>query len=483
MTQPVRVRYAPSPTGLPHVGNIRTAFFNWLFARHLGGKFIVRIEDTDVARTVPEALEGILAGLEWLGIDWDEGPNVGGPFGPYFQSQRLPIYQKMAQTLVDTGYAYYCHCSSERLEAMRAQQTANKQPPGYDRCCRDLGLGAKPGAVIRYKTPLEARTTFHDLIRGDVTFENSLLDDFVLLKSDGYPTYHLANVIDDHIMEISHVMRAEEWLSSTPRHLMLYNAFGFTPPLFAHLPIILGPDRSKLSKRHGAVSILEYKDKGYLPEAMANFLALLGWAFDDKTEMFTVPELIKNFSIEHISQTSAIFNAEKLDWMDGVYIRKLSPDDFCARALPFLEKGLPPEVKRPLDVDYVKKVLPLVHERAKTLGELATRELTWFFFTDEMKYDAALLIDKKLDRFKTTEMLEIAKVKLDMLAAFDADTLESILRPLADEIGVKAGQLFGALRTAVTGLTATPPLFQTMEVLGQHLSVKRIDKAIAKLKE
>jgi glutamyl-tRNA synthetase len=481
MTASVRVRYAPSPTGLPHVGNIRTALFNWLFARHNNGSFIVRIEDTDVARTVPGALEGILEGLEWLGIDWDEGPHAGGNFGPYFQSQRLEIYQKMARELVERGFAYYCHCSSERLEKMRAEQTARKQPPGYDRCCRDLELDAAPGAVIRYKTPLEARTTFHDLIRGDVTFENATLDDFVLLKSDGYPTYHLANVIDDHLMQISHIMRAEEWLSSTPRHLMLYNAFGFVPPLFAHLPIILGSDRSKLSKRHGAVSILEYKEQGYLPEAMTNFLSLLGWSLDDKTEFLSKDDLINNFSIERISQTSAIFNREKLDWMDGVYIRKLSPDEFVNRALPFLEKDLPPEVKRPLDAGYVKKVLPLVQERAKTLGEVASGELTWFFFVDEINYASELLIDKKLDRKATLGMLEVARVKLDELARFDADTLESILRPLADEIGVKAGQLFGVLRTAVTGLTATPPLFQTMEVLGQETCLKRIDGAIAKL--
>ena len=482
MTIPVRVRYAPSPTGLPHVGNIRTAFFNWLFARHTGGKFIVRIEDTDVARTVPGATEGILEGLRWLGIDWDEGPEKGGQFGPYFQSQRLEIYRKVAQQLVERGKAYYCHCSSERLDQMRAEQTARKQPPGYDRHCRDLGLGTAPGAVIRFKTPLEGKTTFHDLIRGGVTFENATLDDFVLLKSDGYPTYHLAALVDDHLMQISHVLRAEEWLSSTPKHLLLYDALGFTPPLFAHMPIILGTDRSKLSKRHGAVSILEYKEQGYLPEAMMNFLALLGWSFDDKTEIFSKDDLIRDFSIERISQTAAIFNKEKLDWMDGMYMRKLSAEEFAHRALPFLEKGLPPGVKRPLDVDYVKKVLPLVQERAKTLGEVATQPLTWFFFTDEIDYAAESLIDKKLDKAKTIEMLDVARVKLDELSAFDADTLESVLRPLADEIGVKAGQLFGALRVAVTGLTATPPLFQTMEVLGQDTCLKRVDQAIAKLK-
>jgi glutamyl-tRNA synthetase len=483
MTQPVRVRYAPSPTGLPHVGNIRTAFFNWLFARHTGGKFIVRIEDTDVARTVPGALEGILEGLEWLGIDWDEGPRAGGDFGPYFQSQRLDIYKKLVGELVERGQAYYCHCSSERLDAMRAEQIASKQPPGYDRCCREKGLGPAAGAVIRFKTPREGKTNFRDLIRSDVTFENALLDDFVLLKSDGYPTYHLANVIDDHLMQISHVLRAEEWLSSTPKHLLLYDAFGFTPPQFAHLPIILGNDRSKLSKRHGAVSILEYRDKGYLPEAMMNFLALLGWAFDDKTELFSKDELIKNFSIEHVSQTAAIFNADKLDWTDGVYMRKLSADEFADRALPFLEKGLPADVKRPLDIDYVKRVLPLVQERVKTLGELEKKELVWFFFTDEIEYEAALLIDKKLDKNKTIEMLNIANIKLKEISNFDAAALEGMLRPLAEEIGVKAGQLFGALRTAVTGLTATPPLFQTMEVLGQAKCLERIGKAIDKLGE
>jgi glutamyl-tRNA synthetase len=303
------------------------------------------------------------------------------------------------------------------------------------------------------------------------------------MKSDGYPTYHLANVIDDHLMQISHVLRAEEWLSSTPRHLMLYNAFGFKPPIFAHLPIILGNDRSKLSKRHGAVSILEYKEQGYLPEAMMNFLALLGWSFDDKTEVFSKEELIRHFSIERVSQTAAIFNKEKLDWMDGVYIRKLTPDEFAARALPFLEKGLPPEVKRPLDKGYVNKVLPLVHERTKTLGELASKELTWFFFVDKLDYPGELLIDKKMDRKAATEMLDVALVKLDELSAFDADTLESILRPLANELGLKAGQLFGTVRTAVTGLTATPPLFQTMEVLGQDTCIRRIKAAIEKLKE
>jgi glutamyl-tRNA synthetase len=482
MNENIRVRYAPSPTGLPHVGNIRTALFNWLFARHHGGSFIVRIEDTDVARTVSGALEGILEGLSWLGIDWDEGPSAGGDFGPYFQSQRLDIYRHEAERLVAAGHAYYCHCTSERLDRMRVEQMAAKRPPGYDLQCRELGLGAAPGAVVRFKIPRSGRTAFSDLIRGEVSFENALLDDFVLLKSDGYPTYHLANVIDDHLMRISHVMRAEEWLSSTPRHLMLYQALGFTPPAFAHLPIILGTDRSKLSKRHGAVSILDYRDQGYLPEAMLNFLAMLGWSLDDRTEIFTRDELFQHFSVERVSQVAAIFNREKLDWMNGCYMRKLSPDEYAERSMPFLEKGLPPEVKRPLDMAYVKRVLPLLQERTKTLAETALPEISWFFFTDEIDYPAELLVDKKLGQEATLNMLESALAELRCQKEFSSAGLETLLRAMAEVLEVKAGQLFGALRTAVTGLTATPPLFQTMEVLGKEKCLTRIEKAIAKLK-
>ena len=479
----IRVRYAPSPTGIPHVGNIRTALFNWFFARHAGGVFIVRIEDTDTARTVPGALEAILESLRWLGLDWDEGPEAGGNFGPYFQSQRLELYNRLAAELVAKKYAYYCHCPPERLEKLRAEQTASKEPPGYDRYCRNLELGPAPGAVIRFKIPLESQTTFYDLIRGEITFDNAVLDDFVLLKSDGYPTYHLANVIDDHYMMISHVMRGEEWLSSTPRHLMLYRAFEWLPPKYAHLPIILGTDRSKLSKRHGAVSLLDYRTQGYLPEAMTNFLALLGWSLDDKTELLSKEEVTSHFAIERVSQTAAIFNKDKLDWMNGVYIRALTLDEFTARALPFLGYNLPPEVERPLDAGYAKKVLALVQERAKTLVEAASKELSWFFFIDKLDFPPELLIDRKLDKDQTISMLATATAKLAALDCFDAATLENILRPMAEEMNLKAGQLFGTLRTAISGLTATPPLFQMMEVLGQHRCLTRMREAIAKLKE
>jgi len=488
MTKPVRVRYAPSPTGYPHVGNIRTALFNWLFARHNGGSFIVRIEDTDAARRVEGAVEAILETLRWLGIDWDEGPEVGGKYGPYFQSERLKLYQSAAKRLVEHGDAYYCYCTPERLKELRAEQIRLKQPPGYDRRCRELSAtssllkfmsGSK--RVIRFRTPLEKQTVFTDLIRGEVTFENANIDDFILLKSDGYPTYHLASVVDDHLMEISHVLRAEEWLSSAPRHLMLYHALGFDPPQFVHLPMLLGTDRSKLSKRHGAVSITEYQKQGYLPEAMVNFLALLGWSLDDKTEIMSRKELINNFSLERVSQTAAIFNREKLNWMNGVYIRSLSLEDFTQRVIPFLERGLPTEVERPLSVDYIKKITPLIQERAKTLAEVP--ELTEFFFVDELSYEPELLIVKKMNQELAIKALKASVVKLKKLPGFDEESLEAVLRPLAEELGLKTGQLFGTLRVAVTGRTVAPPLFQTMAALGKERCLKRIKEATKTLQK
>ena len=488
MTKPVRVRYAPSPTGYPHVGNIRTALFNWLFARHSGGSFIIRIEDTDVARKVEGTVEAILDSLRWLGMDWDEGPEVGGEYGPYFQSQRLDIYHEAAERLISQGDAYYCYCSTQRLGEMRAEQTRLKQPPGYDRLCRNLSQEEKAqkeaGAitpVVRFKTPLEGQTGFNDLIRGKVVFENATIDDFILFKSDGYPTYHLASVVDDHLMEISHVLRAEEWLSSTPRHLMLYLALGFEPPQFAHLPMLLGADRSNLSKRHGATSITEYREQGYLAEAMVNFLTLLGWSLDDKTELMSREELIKSFSLERVSRTAAIFDKDKLEWMNGVYIRRLSLEDFTQRSLPFLEKGLPPEVKRPLSIDHVRRIMPLIQERAKTLAEVA--ELTEFFFTSELNYEPDLLIVKKMNQELAISALETSLKRLEQLAVFDEESLEAILRPLAEELELKTGQLFGTLRVAVTGRTVAPPLFQTMAVLGKECCLKRMREAITSLRQ
>ena len=482
----LRTRFAPSPTGDPHVGNIRSALFAWLFARHNSGVFIVRIEDTDVARKVEGSVEVHLESLRWLGMDWDEGPGAGGDYGPYFQSQRLELYQEAARCLVEQGDAYYCYCSPQRLEEMRAEQVRRKQPPGYDRRCRELSdeerrekenEGITP--VVRFKTPLTGQTRFHDIIWGDVAFSNNTLEDLVLLKSDGYPTYHLANIVDDHAMKITHVLRAEEWLSSTPYHVLLYGAMNYEPPQFAHLPMLLGSDRSKLGKRHGSVSITEFREQGYLPEAMVNFLTLLGWSLDDKTELMSRQQLINNFNLERVSKTAASFDRDKLDWMNGVYIRGLDPDDFLQRSLPFLEKDLPPEVPRPLSVEYIRQIMPLVQERVKTLAGVS--ELTRFFFVDRLEYDAGLLITKGMTADSIHHALEVARQRLAELPAFDAESLEEMLRPLAVELELKTGQLFGALRTAVTGQTAAPPLFQTMAVLGRETCLERIDWALGRL--
>ncbi|MBN1855517.1 MAG: glutamate--tRNA ligase [Dehalococcoidia bacterium] len=475
MSIDVRVRFAPSPTGFPHVGNIRTALFNWLFARHHGGVFILRIEDTDTARRVEGAVESITDGLRWLGLDWDEGP--------IFQSDRLHLYQDGIQTLIREGKAYYCFCSAERLQAVREEQMHNHLPPRYDGHCRNLEetevqrrLAAGEPAVVRFMMPQTGDTTVADLIRGDVTFNNAVLNDYVLMKSDGYPTYHLANVIDDHDMRISHVLRADEWISSTPLHVMLYSAFGWSPPVFAHLPMILGPDKAKLSKRHGATTIGEYRDQGYLPEAMFNFLALLGWSLDDKTDLLTRDQLVQNFSLERVGKTAAVFNKPKLDWMNGVYIRGLSPEEFAARALPYIERDLPASVSRPLDIEYVARIGTLVQERAKSLAELG--ELCGFFFQEELSYPADMLLPKGLEAARAKEILAAVLVLCSSSQEWTVENLETLVRPLCDSMEVSTKQLFGLLRVATTGRSAAPPLFETMEVLGRDRTLSRLAHAI-----
>lgn len=486
MTEPVRVRFAPSPTGKPHVGNIRTAMYDWIFARHTGGKFILRIEDTDVARKKEGTLEAIMESLRWLGLDWDEGPDVGGDYGPYFQSQRLELYKAAAEQLVAQGDAYYCYCSPERLEALRKEQEVRKQSSGYDRFCRDLSpqeraakeaAGIKP--VVRFKTPLEGQTRFHDLIYGDLVFENDTLDDFVMLKSDGYPVYHLASVVDDHAMKITHVIRDEGWISSVPRHLLIYKALGFEPPNYVHHPVIVGADRAKLSKRHGAVALLDFKDMGYLPETMFNFLTLIGWSLDDKTEIMTREQIVENFSIERMGKTGAFFNMDKLDWINGVYIRGLNVKDLANRLLPFLDRYLPSEIKRPLDINYIRQIAPLIRERINTLKDAAA--YAEFFFVDKLEYDVSKFVDKKTNAETALTALKMAEEKLSSLESFDRDRLENTLRSLADDLGIKAGQLFSVLRVATTARDATPPLFETMAVLGKERCLKRIKAAISKL--
>lgn len=484
MNSKMRVRFAPSPTGEPHVGNIRTAIFDWLLARRHGGDFIVRIEDTDQKRAVDGTSEIIIEALKWLGIDWDEGPDVGGPHIPYRQSKRLVIYRAVANRLLREGFAYKCYCSAELLDA--ARKARPKGEGGYDCHCRNL-LDAERQALavngdataVRFKMPTDGTTTVNDLIRGEVVFENRLVDDFVMLKSDGFPTYHLAHIVDDYAMKITHVLRGEEWLPSAPRHLRLYEALGWQPPLFAHLPIILAPDRSKLSKRHGATSLLDYRRMGYLPHTLLNFLTLIGWSLDDKTELFTRDELIANFSVERISKASAIFNTDKLDWMNGHYIREMSEADLADALLDFWAAYPPPEIAELPERGLALQIAPLVQERLKTLRDATP--LVAFLFKDEIEYAAADLVQRGMDAPGTRQSLVAARDGLAALPSFAADPIETLLRDMAKRRGMKAGQLFGALRVATTGQRVAPPLFQSMEVLGRERSLSLIDTAIERL--
>ncbi len=485
MTHPVRVRFAPSPTGDPHVGNIRTAVFTWLFARHHGGAFVVRVEDTDRARSVQGAVEAILQSLRWLGLNWDEGPDIGGPFAPYVQSQRLDLYRQAAHDLIGSGDAYKCYCSPQRLADLRQRQTRQNRDTGYDRRCRDLDAPPMPEdasqtPVVRFRMPQDGSTAVDDLIRGRVTFENRLAEDFVLLKSDGYPTYHLANVVDDHSMRISHVLRAEEWLPSTPRHTHIYKALGWTPPKFAHLPIILAQDRSKLSKRHGAASFLEYPRQGYLPDAMLNFLTLLGWSLDDKTEILSRKELVHHFTIDRVNRSASIFNRDKLLWTNGSYLRSMTPEALADALLEYWRAYPTPQIPNTPRRGLLARIAPLIAERIKTLDQAAP--LIHFFFRDEIDYETEDLIQKGMDRAVTCTALERTLELMTAAQPFDADTLEAALRPLAKELGLKPGQLFGSIRVAASGLRVAPPLFESLEILGRERALSSIGKAVERLR-
>ena len=491
MTERVRVRYAPSPTGDPHVGNIRTALFNWLYARHTGGTLVLRIEDTDQSRSVPGALEAIFASLEWLGLDWDEGPRVGGPHAPYVQSERLSLYREAVQTLLREGHVYRCYCTPDELAEMRKAQQQRGESPRYDRRCRTLSdaqrvekESAGLSYVVRFMTPTEdPPITTHDMVRGDVAVNPSTLDDFVILKSDGFPTYHLANVVDDHEMDITHVLRGDEWLPSAPRHLLLYKALGYEPPAFAHLPIILGPDRAKLAKRHGAAALLEYRTMGYLPDALSNFLALLGWSLDDKTEIMSRAELVSHFSVERILKSPAVFNIEKLSWMNGLYIRQLSEDALAERLKATLDDlrsshATPKQMPDFIDPQYVRAAVPLIQDRLKTLDGNEVWDLFSFLFVETPEYRVAPPVPKGMDSLGTRTALEAAREALLQLDRFDANGLEGALRPLAESLSLKTGQLFGAIRIAVTGRADAPPLFDTLAVLGRERVVYRLGHAL-----
>lgn len=468
----VKTRVAPSPTGAPHVGTAYAALFSYAFAKKYHGKFVLRIEDTDQTRLVKGAEQQILDALEWLGLRWDEGP--------FKQSKRLPLYKKYAEELVEKGAAYYCFCSEARLEDLRKKLQEKGLPPRYDGLCRHLDpreakeRTKKEKYVIRLAAPKEGVTHFNDLIRGEINFENSVLDDQVLLKSDGFPTYHLAVVVDDHLMEITHVLRAEEWISSTPKHLLLYQAFGWEPPVFGHLPVLRETDRSKLSKRHGSVGVLEFREEGYLPEALLNFLALLGWSHPQGKEIFSLDEFIANLDLSRISPTGPVFDRRKLDWMNGEYIRQSDPKQLGRRLERYLKEY------RGLGIDRVllEKVVPLVRERIKKLSEF--EDLAGFFFRD-IAWSKEMLIQESETLDSTREKLTATLNLLTCQNVWRAAVLEEEIRRLAEAHSWKAPRLFMLLRLAVTGQIVSPPLFESMEILGKEKTISRLDSAITVL--
>jgi glutamyl-tRNA synthetase len=488
---PVRVRFAPSPTGTPHIGNIRTALFDWLLARSTGGSFILRIEDTDQNRYVPGSVEVIQESLRWLGLDWDEGPEAGGAHGPYFQSQRLDLYHAAARRLIDAGHAYECYCTPERLDEMRNRQRELRLPPGYDGLCstqegraRARQLAGERAPVVRFRMPDEGMTVVPDFLRGNVVFENAGLDDAIILKSDGYPTYHLAVVVDDHEMEISHVIRGEEWLPSAPRHKRIFEALGYEMPVFIHTPSILGPDKSKLSKRHGAQSVLEYRDAGYLPEAVFNFLGLLGWSLDDKTEIISREDFVRHFDIGRLLKSPAVFNKEKLDWMNAQYMQSMSVPALTHLICGWLEKpeqdgGLPDHIRRPLDDAFTQRIVPLVRERVKLLPE-ARDMMAFYYLPAGVDPDVDMLLGKafKDDRTRAQLLASEALVLAEQTEEWTSAALTEAYGDLAERLGATRRDFFGLIRVAVTGRTVAPPLFETMEILGRERCVLRLREAV-----
>ncbi|MBU1026107.1 MAG: glutamate--tRNA ligase [Candidatus Margulisbacteria bacterium] len=479
MVKKIRVRIAPSPTGSPHVGTAYTALFNYIFAKKHKGEFILRIEDTDRERSTLEANRAILQGLDWLGIDWDEGPNIDGPYGPYYQTERLKIHQDYAQQLLKEGKAYYCFCTPEELEKKRKEAAERKEAPRYDGRCRKLSeaeikkleQSGKP-KVVRFLLPPIGKTIVHDIIRGDVVFQNELLDDFVILKSDGFPTYNFACVVDDHTMEISHVIRGDDHLSNTPRQILLYQAFGWKAPKFAHLPMILGKDKARMSKRHGATSVIAYKDIGYLPEAVLNYIARLGWGYGDQ-EIFSRQELIDKFSLKGVGKNPAVFDTDKLNWLNGKYIREILPERLIDLCEPLLL-----EAYGKIDFKYLKKVVLICHDRLVLIPDIVT--LSKYFFTDDFEYDPEA-VEKHFKTDYAKKILASLKEKLAKLDPFTKDKIEPIFKDLAKDLGVKLGVVIHPCRLALTGTLQSPPMYDVVEVLGKQKVNQRLVKAIDSL--
>ena len=482
--QDVRVRIAPSPTGAPHVGTAYIGLFNMVFAKAHGGKFVVRIEDTDRTRSTMRSEDAILRSLHWLGLEWDEGPDVGGAYGPYRQSERLDIYQQYTQTLIDSGAAYRCVCTPARLEAMRQAQRQAKQPIKYDGHCRNLSAAAIDAAaadgqpvVVRLRVPDAGETVVHDAFRDPISIANQQTDDQVLLKSDGYPTYHLANVVDDHLMRITHVIRAEEWISSTPKHVLLYQAFGWEPPVFMHMPLLRNPDKSKISKRKNPVSLEYYERQGYLPEALLNFLALLGWSMPDEREIFTVAEMIEEFSFDRLSLGGPVFDLQKLDWINGMYLRQLSPEALLQRLHAQIAQ---PKAQRLADEAYTRHIIPLLQERLHTLGDF--HHMAAYFYDVPLAYDTQQLVPKGRNPRETAKVLSDVSEHLQRHeGAWEDTALEDAMRAYVESAKWDNRSLFMALRVVMTGRTASPPLFATMQVLGREVCLARLEDAVAAL--
>lgn len=468
----IRTRIAPSPTGEDmHIGNAYTALINYIFAKKFDGRFIIRIEDTDRARLVEGSERRILASLSWLSIPHDEGPDNGGPFAPYRQSERLPIYKKFAEELVDKNHAYYCFCTPERLAQMRKDQEARHLPPMYDGLCKRLKLEAvklklseNESHVIRLNVPEDGNTTFHDIIRGDVSFENKLIDDQVILKSDGYPTYHLGVVVDDHLMEISHIIRGEEWISSAPKHVLLYKFFGWEMPVFAHLPVLRNPDKSKLSKRKNPVWVSWYKEQGFLPEAIINYLGTMAWAYPGGQEIFSMNEMQKVFELSQVQTSAPIFNIEKLRWMNGEYIRNKSDSELkklLCQHLPRRQAGIN-ILTREYD-SLIDKILPLVKERMKTLNEFWS--LAGFFFEQPKEFERPL----------KESPLKVGREALEN-CDWSHQNMEKAIRDAAEKTKLKAKDVFMELRVAVTGKSVGPPLLEALEILGKKETLARLGR-------
>jgi glutamyl-tRNA synthetase len=480
----VKVRFAPSPTGDLHVGNIRTALFDWAYARHTGGTFLFRIEDTDTTRVTDEYIQAAIDTLKWLGLDWDEGPEVGGPNGPYLQSQRLDIYAKWAQTFLDQGDAYHCYCSPDELEAVREEQRKANVAPGYNGHCRDLTADQIAAykaqgreAVVRMRMP-DGTTTFTDEIRGDVTFDHKFVPDFVMVRADGSPLYTLAVAVDDVMMGVTHVLRGEDLLSSTPRQIRVYQAMGVKPedyPVFAHLPFVMGQDNAKLSKRNGEVSIAWYREQGYLPEAICNYLALLGWSPGDDRENISMKELTELFTVEKVHSSPARFDMKKLEAINGDKIRALPLDEFATWTIPFLKKA---DVISGSDdeISLVMKALPLIQERIVKLDEAPA--LLKFLFVKNFAVDPEAA--PKISDAAAKDILKRSLKDLESLDSWSHESIEAALRAsLIEELGLKPRIAFTALRIATTGSTISPPLFESMELLGKQACLERITAALA----